>query len=283
MLKFKWRGFVSLVTTFSFLISLVSGIVLYFTPQGKIANWTHWTFWGLDKHTWGAMHINSSLIFFIVIIFHIFYNWKLLVGYMKKRAQMAINLKLELAVTTILSLFVILASIYNYQPFGTIMKWNEDVKSYWADRAYAQPPMPHAEELSVKKFCDKFGIELETFYKNMEQKGWPVKDDSQLLSDLAKNYNISPADIHSVVSPKTGNGQGGGNGVNSSGRGWGRKTVAIICAETNIDVNTALARLSSKGIKASNNSSVKDLAARLKVRPSEIVEFITAQKMDHDH
>ena len=99
ILKFKFRGFVSLLTTATALISLFSGIVLYFTPQGKIAHWTNWTFWGLDKEIWGALHINSSLILFIVAIFHTYYNWGILIGYIKKKASMALNLKSELTVS----------------------------------------------------------------------------------------------------------------------------------------------------------------------------------------
>jgi len=51
IINFRWRGFTTLLTAFSFIISLVSGIVLYFTPQGKIANWTYRTFLGLNKYT----------------------------------------------------------------------------------------------------------------------------------------------------------------------------------------------------------------------------------------
>ena len=129
--KFRFRGFTSLLMFFSFLISLISGIVLYFPPQGKIAHWTHWTFCGLDKEMWGALHINSSLIFFIIAVFHLYYNWKVIVRYVKKRAEMAFNLKYEFLFAVVISVYIIMATLLNIEPFKTVIKWNDDIAVYY--------------------------------------------------------------------------------------------------------------------------------------------------------
>ena len=47
--RFNWRGFASLATGFAFLIMIVSGVVLYVAPRGRVANWTDWTVMGLGK------------------------------------------------------------------------------------------------------------------------------------------------------------------------------------------------------------------------------------------
>ncbi len=272
---FKFRGFVSLLTTASFLISLVSGIVLYFTPQGKIANWTNWTFWGLDKHTWGALHINSSLIFFIIILVHIYYNWKLLWSYIKKRAQTTINLKMELALVLLFSIYLVVASIQNVQPFKQIMDWNEGMKEYWAHRMDAQPPVPHAEDFTVAQFCQAVNIPLDDFQKIMLSKGWSFSPE-QTIQDIAKSNNIAPAAIYESVRSKNNlserNGNGQGNG------GWGRMTVEQVCQQNDVPLTVALANLSQNGIEASARDQVRLLSARLKKRPSVIVEIITGQK-----
>ena len=283
-ITFKLRGFVSLLTTFSFLISLVSGIILYFTPQGKIANWTNWTFWGLDKHTWGAMHINSSLIFFIIALFHIYYNWKLLSGYFKKRAKMAVNLKLEMAFTLIFSLFIILASIYGFQPFGTIMKWNFDIKNYWANNTQVQPPIPHAEELTVNEFCEKFNIDIKVFIAKLNQHGWEFENNSQQINEIAQKNTITPSEIYAAITntngARSGGRAGGGVSLGNTG-GWGRKTVAMICEENNKSVETALLRLTKKGAKANKSTNLRDIASQLGIRPSDVFEIITGGKSKH--
>lgn len=49
---FHTRGFISLLTFASFILMSVTGIVLYTAPQGRIAYWVAWTFWGLEKPQW---------------------------------------------------------------------------------------------------------------------------------------------------------------------------------------------------------------------------------------
>ena len=36
--KFSWRGWTTFVTTISFIVDLLSGIILYIAPPGRVAN-----------------------------------------------------------------------------------------------------------------------------------------------------------------------------------------------------------------------------------------------------
>ena len=269
--KFNFRGFTSLLTTFSFLISLVSGIVLYFPPQGKVAHWVNWTFWGLDKDTWGAVHINSSLVFFIIVMWHIYYNWKLLIGYIKKRTQMALNLKTETLTALILSVFIVVASLYDIPPFGTIMKWNEDIKDFWAAKADSQPPIPHAEAMTVSEFCEKLNIPIERFENRAKQYGWDVKSRSDTIQEIAERSDMAPADIYKALQVTSGNG----------GTGWGRKTLEQVCQELGKSPDTAIEELKSKNIVADKKAYIRDIAGEYRLRPVDIVNLIGGN-VDHD-
>lgn len=271
---FKFRGFTSLLSTFSFLISLVSGIILYFTPQGKIAHWVHWTFWGLDKETWSALHINSSLIFFIIVIFHIYYNWNLLIGYMKKRAKMALNLKAETLTALLISIFIIFASLYNIQPFGTIMKWNEDMKNFWAAKADAEPPIPHAESMTVSEFCEKLNIPIERFENRAKQNNWQILSNNDTIEDIAKRSHIAPAEIYKALQVASGSG---------NGSGWGRKTVQQVCQELGQDTQKAIAKLRAKQIIAKENSTIRDIANDNQLRPIDVINLMSDKKVQINH
>ncbi|MEJ5166449.1 MAG: DUF4405 domain-containing protein, partial [Thermoanaerobaculia bacterium] len=76
MEKFKVRRFFVLLIFFSFLLMTISGLVLYFTPQGRVAYWVEWKFLGLTKDDWTNLHTVSWFLFLISSIFHIYYNWK---------------------------------------------------------------------------------------------------------------------------------------------------------------------------------------------------------------
>lgn len=271
MVKFKFRGFTSFLLFFSFLISLISGIVLYFPPQGKIAHWTHWTFWGLDKEMWAALHINSSLVFFIIVGLHLYYNWKVLFRYAKQRAVKALNLKIELLTAVAFSLFIIFATIFRIEPFQSIIRWNDQIKTYWAAQAQAQPPIPHAEDLTVMEFCEQLNIPFESFQHTAREQGWEIDHSQEKIKDLAARHGISPSAIYNHLIKPPGNRQEGRGG------GWGRKSVRQICAEYNLDTAIALRRLASRGIQASEDELIKEIAAENNLRPSQVVSMITTK------
>ena len=75
MKAFSSRAFVSVLTGLSLIGMTISGIVLFLTPSGRIANWTDWTYLRLTKHQWGALHIWLSLIFLAASFFHVYFNW----------------------------------------------------------------------------------------------------------------------------------------------------------------------------------------------------------------
>jgi len=266
--KFKFRGFTSLLMFFSFLISLISGIVLYFPPQGKIAHWTHWTFWGLDKDMWGALHINSSLIFFIIVILHLYYNWKVLWRYIKKKAELAFNLKFEFLISFIISIFIIVATIYNIEPFRTIIKWNNDIKNFWAAQAEAQPPIPHAEDFTVVEFCEQFDISLQDFQQRFNQQGLQFDSSEDKIKDIAEGNGISPAEIYNLVKAPDKSMQGQGAG------GWGRKSLQQVCEELNKDVDYVIKNLAAHGVRASKDDQLKTIASQHNMRPIDIVNLI---------
>ena len=196
---FKFRAFTSLLTFFSFLISFISGIILYFTPRGKIAHWTHWTFWGLDKDMWSALHINSSLIFFIIVVCHFVYNRKALFRYFNKQTNHAFEFKTELTIASVISLFIILGTLLNLEPFKTIIKWNNNIKLRWTVGTRVQLPIPHTEDLTVSEFCEQLSIPKSIFKQKMQQSGWSFNHYEETIKIIAQRNGISPAQLYDRI------------------------------------------------------------------------------------
>jgi len=61
--------------------------------------------------------------------------------------------------------------------------------------------------------------------------------------------------------------------------GWGRYTVAELCAQENVDVRDALARLQTYGIEADAETRIRTLADTTKYEPSEIVDILLGQPL----
>ena len=81
------RKITSMTMVWSLIVLTFNSIVLYVVPEGRIANWADWRFWGLDKHDWSAQHTTVGFLFIFAGLLHIYYNWKVIVSYMKDKAK----------------------------------------------------------------------------------------------------------------------------------------------------------------------------------------------------
>ena len=206
-------------------------------------------------------------MFFIIALFHIYYNWKALLRYIKKKAVLAFNLKLEVLISFLLAFFIVIATIYSIEPFRTIIRWNENIKNYWAAQSQAQPPIPHAEEMTVTEFCEQFDIPLELFKQRLRQNSWTYENNDETIKSIAERNNISPAKIYEVLQEPGSSSQGQGSGL-------GRKSLQQVCDELGKNVEEVVKHLEAQGIHVSSGEHIRDIADRNYLRPSDIVDII---------
>ena len=157
-----------------------------------------------------------------------------------------------------------------FSPFKSIIKWNDDIKEYWANQAQEQPPVPHAEDLTVTKFCDQLHISIEHFKEKMSKQNWKYESENEKIKDIAKHNKISPSDIFNALTTRNNSIQS----KQSSGKGWGKIRLHDICIELNTEIQTTLKKLDAKGIKASKNDLIKDIANRNGLRPIDIINIL---------
>ena len=70
------RKITSLTAALAFCVVVVTSVILYIVPQGRVAYWADWRLWGLTKEQWGDVHITVGLLFLLALVLHLFYNWK---------------------------------------------------------------------------------------------------------------------------------------------------------------------------------------------------------------
>ncbi len=129
--NFKLRPFVSFFLSFSFIELLITGIVLYIVPPGRIANWGGWNLLGLTKKQWEALHTTGALSFVIFSIIHIILNWKVILNYIRSKTQKTLNRSKELIAAALIFLFIVVGTIANWIPFSTIMEIGETISNSW--------------------------------------------------------------------------------------------------------------------------------------------------------
>lgn len=271
---FQWRGWTTFVLTIAFVVDTISGIILYIAPPGRIAHWTHWTVWGLDKEQWGAIHTVFGYVLLIIAGIHIYYNWKMFTYFIWSKIRKALNLKWELVAAAVLSLVIFLGTIWDIPPFSTTMNLGERFKESW-EESEAEVPIAHAELMSLQEFTEKIKVPLDQAIDALNSKGYTVKDAQQTLGEIAKEHNTSPDKLYEAMKSE---------GVKPTvpesieGTGLGRKTLEAICAEKGLSLDEALLRLKDKGIDAKGSDNLKEIANKYEKTPLELFNIIKGEE-----
>jgi hypothetical protein len=117
---FHRRGWVVFVIGLSALILLISGIVLFIAPSGRIANATHWALLWLDKDGWVNLHNVFAILFVAGLIWHLVFNWKPLSNYVVSRASHHLNLKREMLAAAAVALVLVVLVAQNLPPVASL-------------------------------------------------------------------------------------------------------------------------------------------------------------------
>lgn len=278
MEKFKFRAFTALMMFWSFILETVSGVILYIVPPGRVANWTDWKLWGLTKHQWAATHTILGYVFLVFALLHIYYNWKAITNYLKRKVKTATKMRVEFSASFLLTVLFTCATLLSIPPFGSIMDFGEKIKNSWEDNQN-QPFAPHSELLSFDKFLEEIDISNETALEIFKLNGIKIKDQNMLIKDIAAENKISPAKLYSILesalpSEDTEKVRKITSEKSFSGRGYGWKTIEDIAHEINIPANHVLNILRSKGIDAKKEDVIRNIATKYDKKVIEIVEML---------
>jgi hypothetical protein len=264
--------FVSFYIVFSFLALAMSGIVLYVAPPGRIANWSVWRLLLLTKAQWQAVHTIVALAFLVAAGFHIYFNWKVLVAYLKSKLQAGIRMKRELAAASLTGAAILAVSITGMPPFGTVMDVGEDIKNSWSTTA-SEPPIPHAELMTVEKLAETVKIPAEKVLANLEKQGVKVSRPAMTVQQIADENTLTPQQVYQKIQsddakPKVSLAEGGG---------WGRMNVQQVCDRFNVPLDAGVARLQAAGIAATASTAIRELATARGKTPIDIATIIVGE------
>jgi hypothetical protein len=279
--KFQWRALISVLVTISFLILVLSGVMLFVSPPGRIANWTNWTLLGLRKHDWGGLHIWFGTVFLTVAVVHLILNWRPLVTYFKSKATRQVGFRWEWVIALVLCGAIYAGIRAGVPPFSSLLAFNEEIKESW-DKPADRAPIPHAELLSLGELAQKAGVDLPTALSRLAAAGITNATAELMVGKLAERSQVSGQRIYQIIlGNPTARGAEGNSGAGlggGAGGGTGRKTLAQYCAEQNLVVTDALARLEAKGIHAKETLTLREIAVNNGYdKPFEIMEIINAK------
>ncbi|MBZ0266219.1 DUF4405 domain-containing protein [bacterium] len=274
--KFKLKVLTSFVLTFTFFAALVSGLALYLSPKGRIANWIHWTFLNLDKEQWADLHTVVVTVMLIAGILHLFwFNWKVFWSYLITRSSRGIRYKNEFALSIVLTLLLIVGSIYKIQPIYSVVSLSGVIDTRFEIKQN-EPPVPHAEDMSLEEFAASvLDTNLTYILDKLHDFGLSPSSEKISIGELAAEHNLSPNDLYRMLDSQSYLSDAEELLEIKEGGGYGMWTYQQALLNLNVPDSIARQRLADKGIQISNPSeSISILASRYDKKPIDLIRII---------
>jgi len=267
------RKITSLTALISFILLMVTSIILYIVPAGRVAYWSDYKLWSLSKDDWGNVHINLGFLLLISILLHVYYNWKPMISYMKNRSKQLRIFTPDFNVSLIVSLVVFFGTLAGIPPMSSIINLGASISDK-ANRYYGEPPYGHAELSPLADFADKVKVDLAESMALLGNAGIKVDSSAQTMKNIAETNGVSPQHIYAIMKPQS----------NSSTKempeeppgGTGSRTLAQICEMYQLDQQVIVRGLKLKSITAEPLQSMKEIAAANSLDPHAVYAEIYA-------
>ena len=195
------RKITSLTALLSFILMLLTSIILYIVPEGRVAYWSDWRLWGLSKTQWGALHVNLGFLFVLSGILHIYYNWKPIVSYMKKRGKELTVFTVNFNIAFIVLIVCTAGTYFEIPPFHWVQTLGESIKDA-GSRTYGEPPYGHAELSSLKLLSRRLGLDLTTSVTALKKANIRIESETQSILEIAKANGLTPKVVYETMLPE---------------------------------------------------------------------------------
>ena len=206
----RLRRCVSLTVFLAFIVMAVTGLVLWITPQGRVAHWAEWRLAGLDKDQWGALHSTFMILFLVTGIWHTVLNWTALVSYFSDSAKRVRVFTREFNVALLLCAVFVVGTLQAWPPLAWVTGVSDWSKASW-EETLGSPPYGHAELDTLERFVNRLGrwgrgqksglapMSVEDAVRHLQAAGFDAAAPGATLTDIARDAGRSPQDVMTTL------------------------------------------------------------------------------------
>ncbi len=267
------RKMITFSMLFSFIILIMTSIILYICPEGRVAYWANWTILGLSKTQWGDLHITGGVLFLITGFWHLLLNGKVILFHIKKSILKHSASPAPILIALIVNIFFFAGTLYAIQPLKQILVWKDDIKKMHVE-TYGNPPYGHAEQSTLETFCGFLQLNTNTVIETLQQqlKGNITKNTTIL--EIAQTNNMTPQALYQLIQTSTADGQTPSLPPTPP-EGTGSMTLSNFCQKNQISCETILKNIKEKGLAIdSEEQTFKEIAIQNNIVPAKVYEII---------
>lgn len=264
----------SLTMLLAMIIMSFTGIMLFISPPGRIANWANWEILNLTKEQFAQIHTTFMVLFIIMTILHLFYNWKPITSYLKNKTRNMVILTKDMLAAIVICFIFLIGTLNSIAPFSSFLEFGDKVKNSW-EKEFGTAPYSHAELSSFKMFSRKLGFDIEESKRILSINNIKF-DESKSLSQIGSENGVSPQFIYNLL--KVNFEKNGEKIVELTG--LGKKSVSEIAKTLDLSNKEFINKLKSIGIDAKEDDKFKSISEKHDMSPMDVMTKLGYKKAD---
>jgi hypothetical protein len=240
---------------------------------------------GLTKAEWGAIHVTSSLLFMIAGFFHLWFNWRQFVAFLRHRLQRKVSIRPEAPAAGALLVVLVAGTLWGVPPFTWVLDLSTAIKASWSVDARMEPPFGHAEEATLDTLALRTATPVGAILGAIRDAGFAADSTGETMRRIADRNGTSPAAIWVEVAKRVPSVIPAPVDASAAwtpelvdqrfeGAGFGAKTLEQVATELALTPDEVLKRLADAGIVASKGDRLKAVAEKAKATPTELLKVI---------
>ena len=245
----------------------------------------------MTKTDWDNLHIISSFLWVVALLFHVYFNWGILKAYIYRKAKGGFQRKTEMAVALAVGVVVVIVSLHPVPPISSFLGAGDSAKEAWITSPDHEPPFGHAEQVSLKSLAARQNIALDLAVTELAKYGIVVADTSQSVDAIALTNNVSPMQVYLSIRPleQTPPTPAAESSAwtpelveeSFTGRGLGQKDLTGAAEMIGMTADDLRARLEAKGVTVEDGENFKAAAARYGVSGIDLLKaaLVTDHKL----
>jgi hypothetical protein len=268
----KYQRFVSLTAMLSFILLFISSGVLYFIPDRGVMDWSSWTFLGLSKQQWDNIHINIGILFLVMIIWHIYFNWKPIKNYLKVKKELKIFTK-EFNIALVVTVLFTAGTITMTNPFSFLVNIGNGIKAM-NSKQIGNPPFAYAEYSSLEDFCILTSIDLIQAQKLLKENNIKITSSKNTLKQIAQINDTTPKNLFAIIKTKFTR----FHLPSQIPVGIAHKTIQELSNSYFINTNKFLTHLKKYNINTTKDTKFKKIAMQNNLHPAQLYNMLLASQ-----
>ena len=281
-----------LLFAFSLVGVAASSLALFAAPSTEVALWSEWSFLGLSRPRWEAVHYGMGLLLSVSGLVSLLTGAARMMALPRSDGEDRYDAKTAKTWLAAILTFVVflLGSALMLPPGGTLVNMASGLKA-WHAKSFGEPPLAGAAGMSPTELAKRLSLDPAKALTNLAAHNVRLSSPDATIAEIARQNGLAPAAVYETLrggkdpripaapapvaeAPKPQAAPAPPQLPADPPPGLGRLKLADVCEQYGLNLGGAVDKLAKAGIKASGDMTLRQIAQSNLMLPIEVYDAL---------